>query len=343
MAQRTRMKPLLLLALFTLSLQVRADLVVLQYHHVSDSTPPSTSTSVSLFEAQMDLISDLKLPVVPLKSGTEEALASEPGTENRLAITFDDAYDSVYSTAAPILSAKNFPYTIFVNTEAVGREGYMTWEQLRELAQRGDVTLANHSADHKHLVRKPGESETQWARRVEYSLDSAQTTLREKLGSLSPLFAYPYGEFDSAVEAKLAERGWYGYGQHSGAIAQTSGETRLPRFPMANAYGQINGLENKLRSKTFPIDAASLPDGVISTNPPRLTFRLPASMDASGLTCFASGMGRIDFDLDGRDVTVQAPGAFDSRRFRYNCTYPAGDGSYFWLSKQWLDLTQPED
>ncbi|MBW0146577.1 polysaccharide deacetylase family protein [Marinobacter arenosus] len=343
MSQRTFVKPLLFLALFTLAQQTRADLVVLQYHHVSDSTPASTSTSVSLFEAQMDMISDLELAVVPLKKGTDEALASEPGTESRLAITFDDAYDSVYTTAAPILSDKAFPYTIFVNTEAVGRQGYMTWAQLRELEQREGVTIANHSADHGHLARKPGESESQWAQRVESSLDSAQATLEDKLGSATPMFAYPYGEFDAALEAKIAERGWYGYGQHSGAIAQTSGSTRLPRFPMANTYGQLNGLENKLRSKAFPVDTANLPDGVISTNPPTLTFSLPSSINPTALTCFASGMGRIDFEVDDGEVVIRAPKAFDSRRFRYNCTHPVGDGSFYWLSKQWLDLTQPED
>ncbi|MBW4933544.1 polysaccharide deacetylase family protein [Marinobacter sp. F4206] len=343
MVQRTLLKPILLLALASLSLRAGADLVVLQYHHVSDSTPSSTSTSVSLFNAQMDMISDLELAVVPLESGTQEALASEPGTENRLAITFDDAYDSVYSTAAPVLASKNYPYTIFVKTEAVGRHGYMTWEQLRELGQREGVTLANHSADHGHLARKPAESESQWARRIDQSLDSAQATLREQLDNPAPLFAYPYGEFDSALEAKLADRGWYGYGQQSGAIAQTSDDTRLPRFPMANAYGQLNGLENKLRSKAFPVDASSLPDGVISENPPELAFTLPPSMESSRLTCFASGMGRIDFEVDEGEVTVQAPEAFNSRRFRYNCTYPAGGGRYYWLSQQWLDLTQPED
>jgi hypothetical protein len=40
---------------------------------------------------------------------------------------------------------------------------------------------------------------------------------------------------------------------------------------------------------------------------------------------------------------VQAAGAFNSRRFRYNCTYPAGEGRFYWLSQQWVDLGQPED
>ncbi|MBD3640980.1 MAG: polysaccharide deacetylase, partial [Marinobacter sp.] len=98
------------MALFSTS--VRADLVVLQYHHVSDSTPPATSTSVSLFEAQLEMIDDLGLEVVPLLSGTRTAL-QESNKANAIALTFDDAYDSAYTTAAPMLASRRYPYTVF--------------------------------------------------------------------------------------------------------------------------------------------------------------------------------------------------------------------------------------
>jgi peptidoglycan/xylan/chitin deacetylase (PgdA/CDA1 family) len=337
------LKSSMIVTLMATGTAARADLVVLQYHHVSDSTPPATSTSVSLFEGQLDMISDLELEIVDLHKGTEAALAGTDGQGNRIAITFDDAYDSVYHTAAPLLAEKAYPYTIFVNTEAVGRNGYMTWDQIRELAERPGVTIANHSADHGHLARKPNESESDWQARVTNSLDSAQESLEEELDSPAPMFAYPYGEFDQALERKIAERGWYGFGQQSGAIGQQTEKTRLPRFPMANAYGQLGNLENKLRSKAFPVNTGELPDGVISGNPPTLVFPLVDPIDANRLTCFASGQGRIDFDVIDGNVKVKAPKAFNSRRFRYNCTHPAGDGSYYWLSQQWLDLSKPED
>ncbi|MCD1648325.1 polysaccharide deacetylase family protein [Marinobacter adhaerens] len=330
-------------AVMATAISARADLVVLQYHHVSDSTPPATSTSVSLFEGQLDMISDLQLEVVDLQKGTETTLAGTDGQGSRIAISFDDAYDSVYHTAAPLLADKAYPYTIFVNTEAVGRNGYMTWDQIRELAERPGVTIANHSADHGHLARKPKESESDWQARVTNSLDSAQKALARELDAPAPMFAYPYGEFDEALEREVAERGWYGFGQQSGAIGQQTEKTRLPRFPMANAYGQLGSLENKLRSKAFPVDTGRLPDGVISENPPTLVFPLADPINPDRLTCFASGQGRIDFNVIDGNVEVQAPETFNSRRFRYNCTHPAGDGSFYWLSQQWLDLSKPED
>ena len=142
----------------------------------------------------------------------------------------------------------------------------------------------------------------------------------------------------------LAERGWIGYGQQSGAIGKTSHDTRLPRFPMANRYGQLSGLKDKLMSKAFPVDADTLPDGIVEKNPPKLTLQLNRLLDTGRLTCFASGQGRVPVEVvDEKTLTIQAPDSFGSRRFRYNCTYPAGDGSYHWLSQQWVDLSRPED
>lgn len=343
MAKRMMTRSLLMVSLAGFALGAKADLVVLQYHHVSDSTPPSTSTSVSLFEGQMDMIDDLGIDVVPLEYGTRDALDGKLDGHKQVAITFDDAYESVYSSAAPELDKRGYPYTIFVNTDAIGSHGYMTWDQLAEVRDRSGVTIANHSEDHGHLARRPNESRGDWAQRVESSLDTAQETLADRLGIDVPMFAYPYGEFDEALEEKITERGWLGYGQQSGAIGATSGATRLPRFPMANAYGQLNSLKDKLRSKALPVDANELPDGVIEENPPTLSFTVPDAISADQLTCFASGQGRVDFEVSGDNFVLKAPESFNSRRFRYNCTHPAPDGSFYWLSQQWLDLSKPED
>ncbi len=343
MAKRMMTRSLLMVSLAGFALSAKADLVVLQYHHVSDSTPPSTSTSVSLFEGQMDMIDELEIEVVPLESGTRAALDGKLDDRKQVAITFDDAYESVYSSAIPELDKRGYPYTIFVNTDAIGSHGYMTWDQLEEVRNKDSVTIANHSEDHGHLARRRDESKADWAQRVESSLDTAQETLADRLGIDVPMFAYPYGEFDEALEGKITERGWLGYGQQSGAIGATSGATRLPRFPMANAYGQLNSLENKLRSKALPVDANELPDGVIEENPPTLSLTVPESISTDRLTCFASGQGRVDFEVSGDQVMLKAPDSFNSRRFRYNCTHPAPDGSFYWLSQQWLDLSKPED
>ena len=331
------------LALLTLATApaASADLVVLQYHHVSNDSPASTSTTPSLFRAQMDMIEQLGLEVVPLEEGTRAALAGQLNDKQQVAITFDDAYRSVWHTALPELTRRHYPFTVFVNTGAIGGHDFMSWDQLRELANNPAVEIANHSANHQHLPRRPDESMDAWQARIKVSLDDAQASLEKHLGTRTPMLAYPYGEFGDDLEQAVADRDWLGYGQQSGPIGPTSLSTRLPRFPMATAYGQLNALKDKLLSKALPVDARSLPGGVAHHNPPALSFTLPDGFDPARLTCFASGKGRqVVHNPGGQRISVQADSPFNSRRFRYNCTYPAGQGRFYWLSHQWVDLAR---
>ena len=68
---------------------LQADLVVLQYHHVDDSTPRSTSTSPSLFRDQLELVDQLGLEVAPLLPATRAALKGEGPESNQVAISFE--------------------------------------------------------------------------------------------------------------------------------------------------------------------------------------------------------------------------------------------------------------
>lgn len=337
------LRTLVTAALVATAPTINADLAVLQYHHISDSTPAATSTTPSLFKDQLAMIESLGLEVVALDDATRAALAGELGDRKQVALTFDDAYSSVYKTAAPLLFKKGYPFTVFVNTDAVGKRGYMTWDQLAEFTNQPGVLIANHSKDHGHLAQKPHETDDQWQARITSSLDEAQTELENRLNVRVPMHAYPYGEFDDKLEQAIAERDWLGFGQQSGPVGATSSSTRLPRFPMATAYGQLDSLENKLLSKALPVAADQLPSAVLSDNPPKLAMTLPDSLDPGRLTCFASGQGKLTVQSDGQQVAMTAASAFNRRRLRYNCTYPAGEGRFYWLSHQWVDLSQPED
>ena len=51
------------------------------------------------------------------------------------------------------LSVK-IPFIIFVNTESVGSNGYMSWEELKEILKFDFVHIGNHSHTHGYLVDK---------------------------------------------------------------------------------------------------------------------------------------------------------------------------------------------
>ena len=86
------LKITLAVAVMSTATSARADLVVLQYHHVSDSTPPATSTSVSLFEGQLDMAGGY----IKVQSGTQgnATATSKPGV-----FAAGDVMDHVYRQA----------------------------------------------------------------------------------------------------------------------------------------------------------------------------------------------------------------------------------------------------
>ena len=340
----------LTLSLPLLAMNAQADVSVLVYHHVSEDTPPSTSTSPDLFEQQLDKIEELGMEVVSLDhESTADALDGHDDDELRVALTFDDAYESVYTTAWPILKERGIPFTIFIMTDAIddGTSGYMTWDQLEELAEHELVTIGNHTADHGALIRRTDESEGELRERIEQNLDHANERIEAETGVESNIFAHPYGEFSEPLTEALAERGWYGFAQHSGVLGEHSDPRNIPRFPVADAFGGIDTLQDKLKARNFPVPYEDLPSPILGEeNPPALTMTLPDDWDAGRLNCFAPRQGVMDKDTETEDgrtrVTVQADDVIEARRSRYNCTYPAGDGRFYWLSQPWFNKDAPE-
>ena len=56
-----------------------------------------------------------------------------PKNEKKILITIDDGFKSFYDEAWPYLKKNEIPFILFVSTQPVGKRGYMTWEQIREI------------------------------------------------------------------------------------------------------------------------------------------------------------------------------------------------------------------
>lgn len=349
MIRNTISRPLLTAALsLTLAGGAHAGVATLTYHHVSTETPPSTTTSPSLFQDQLKLIDELDMETVALTpERLKRTLNGDDADTQGVALTFDDAYESVYTTAWPTLRKKGIPVTVFVLSGSVGNNGYMSWDQLREMAEHELVTIGNHSLDHGTMLQRSGESAEAHSKRIAQELDQGAERIENKLGIETELFAHPYGEFSEPVLQALEDRGWYGFAQHSGVIGEHSHPRAMPRFAVADAYGSIDTLKDKLQARNFPIPRAQLPNPVITNqNPPLLDMTVPADWSADRLTCFASGEGMMELKSesvsDGLRIQARAQKPIEARRSRYNCTYPAGNGRFYWLSQPWFNLKAPE-
>ncbi|WP_455198157.1 polysaccharide deacetylase family protein, partial [Kaarinaea lacus] len=128
--------------------------VIFMYHHFGVSQYPSTNIRLEQFDAQLQYLADNDYQVWPLTKVAQYISAGKEFPGRVVAITIDDAYDSVYLEAFPRLRSRKWPFTVFVSTDGVDKryKSYMTWDQMREMKQQG-VTFANHSASHDYLVR----------------------------------------------------------------------------------------------------------------------------------------------------------------------------------------------
>lgn len=340
---------LLLLALTAPALEAA---VVLQYHHVSDETPASTSTLPERFEMHLDHLAEAGFEVVPLQDLVDALRHGEPIPDKTAAITFDDGYISIYETAWPMLRDRGWPFTVFVNTEPHDekRPLFMSWDQLRELHAAG-AAIANHGVTHPYLLkRQPGHDEAQWKAWVAAEITGAQERIEDEIGTAPMLFAYPFGEFDSRVLDVVGDLGYAGFGQQSGPLAPFSDLRALPRFPFGGVYGDEDDFATKIDSLPMPLvgedgvrwrgeDGLALDDPVLAGPEarPALLLRFRADFDAGRLGCFASGQGRIPITVDDGWVRVQAERPFPAGRARYNCTAPSDlRGRYYWFSQPWI-------
>ena len=325
--------------------------VILLYHHVADDTPGSTSVSPATFAAHLRHLERHDYRVVPLSRIIQALNERAPLPERAVVITFDDAYRSVYTQAAPMLERYGYPYAIFVSTGYIdgGLGNYMTWQQLRELEDRG-AEIGNHSRTHDHYLHRPTpESPAAWRQRIRTDIRAAQQRLDEQLERPLPALAYPYGEFSPALTAIAAELGYTAFGQQSGAVAVSSDLQALPRFPMAGSYADMGALAEKLRTRPFAVRVLAPDDPVLPAGAAaptlRLALRTPgARLDA--LACFVTGQSApavewVDRENGVVEVTAAAP--LPAGRSKYTCTAPDGDeaGVYYWYSHLWMKPPAP--
>lgn len=334
----------LLALLLAMSMTSQA-LVVLQYHHVDAEGPASTSLSPEQFIEHMQLLEDLGFEVVDLEQGTRNLFNSKTEldpTRKQVAISFDDAYTSILTGAYPELKRRDWPFTIFVNPLAVNQKfsNIMSWEQLQQLVDNG-VTIANHSDSHPHLPTIPeGYTLEQW---LNEEITVPYNELKKRLGKVSTMFAYPYGEFTLDIAAWLQEKDILAFGQQSGPIGKHSHPQALSRFPASGVYANPETLKTKIMSMALPVAASEFINPIVEddNNPPKMVIDvIKADFNPKLLQCFASQQGAIETNVTttGEVITLstQAPQKFQIKRARYNCTVPSSQkGRYYWYSQPW--------
>ena len=155
--------------------------------------PQTTSSSI------IHLICRYPILVVPVLAGLILGISGVFPDNNlpasMVTFCFDDGYFSTYEKAFPILEKYNYQGTVFVITSEIGNKGFMTKEQILELADKG-WEIGSHSISHPDLTLISEEQ-------LKGELIGSKITLNN-LGLDIQIFASPYGRYNDKVIDEIA-------------------------------------------------------------------------------------------------------------------------------------------
>src|ERR1051326_3462433 len=123
---------------------------ILLYHHVA----PEREITPVAFERQLRTLLDAGYSCLSMDDLVEMVRGEKKVDEAAFVLTFDDGYRNNREHAFPILKKLSLPATIYLVTERVGTEPYLSWDEIKEMAGSGLVTFGSHTQTHRHFVRK---------------------------------------------------------------------------------------------------------------------------------------------------------------------------------------------
>ena len=315
------------------------------YHRFDETRYPSTNISADIFTQQLEYLKKMKIEVVTLGDVATRLTEERQLPGHAASISIDDAFRSFYDVGMPIIRRYGLPVTLFVNTDSVGTSGYLSWEEIKELAAEG-VEIGNHTASHAYLIEmQPGETFSQWQQRIKADIEQAQQQFEKKLGFKPDLFAYPYGEYSSAVVDIIQGLGFkVAFAQQSGVIYSDSNRFMLPRFPMGGPFATLDSFTSKFSMQPLQIFAESPIDPVIQENPPVLYFQVEGDgqkIDPQRFNCFVQGENRCWVETDETQISsgykIVAEQPLTGRRNKYTLTLRTKQGDWLWYSHLWVN------
>ena len=299
------------------------------YHRFNENKYPSTNIQMEVFKKHMEIITKKKYNFLNPIDFDKNFLKVK--TTKKILITIDDGFSSFYEHAWPYLKKNKIPFILFISTEAVGKNGYMNWEQIKEIEREDFAFIGNHSHSHEYLL--------------EFNLDTFKSDIlksieifKNNLGYNPIFFSYPFGEFSLEHTQFIKRHFKYGFGQHSGVIDINKNPYELPRFPINEKYGDLERF-------TFNIDLLPLeykkiiPEDkyITNNNPPNLEIEFfEEQKNLKNINCFSdegTGWKQTNIKLDNNRLIVNFSDKFNFRRGRINCSLNDTEG-WRWFGLQ---------
>lgn len=221
---------------------------VLMYHYVSpiptdaDDLRINLTVTPDIFRAHLIYLRDTGYTPVSLYEVHEALLTGAPLPPRPVVLTFDDGYIDHYIHVFPMLREFGFTATFFIITGLVDRNtpGYLTWTQIREMADAG-MSIEGHTKSHLDLRGRDHDL-------LVYEILGSLESVSAHTGTPRHMFAYPAGRYDEATLAVMRHLPvWRAVTTENGALHTTDNGLEMPRLRISGNLS-VTGLAHLLRT-----------------------------------------------------------------------------------------------
>ncbi len=302
----------------------------LMYHRFNENKYPSTNIKMEVFDSQMDIIKNSGYDFYNPKLFIDEF--SKPKNKKKILITIDDGFKSFYNEAWPYLKKNNIPFILFISTEPVGKNGYMNWDEIKEIDNSEIGNIGHHSHTHEYLIDMTEEEFIN-------DIKTATKIFEKKLGYVPLIFSYPFGEYSLYMKNYIMKNFKIAFGQHSGIIDINKDKFELPRFPINEKYGELKRFKSlinysPLEYKSLKPEEKKLDD---KNNPPKLVIEFfDEQRNIDNINCYSNDGGnwkKSTLEFDKQKLIINFQKKFIPRRGRVNCSLN-DNGKWRWLGTQ---------
>ena len=305
------------------------------YHRFEENKYPSTNIRMDEFRKHIKLIQKNKIKFVNPSSFEEEL--NNAKNQRKILLTIDDGYTSFYENAWPILKASKIPFILFISTREVGKKGYMSWKEIKDIAKFDFVEIGNHSHSHDYLIDFDNE-------KIKNDLEKSIDIFKRELNKDLDFFSYPFGEYSASLKKIVIDLGFkYAFGQHSGVVDFTKDLYEMPRFPINEKYGEIKRFKTILKTLPFQYKSIEPQEKYISNanNPPKVNIEFYETIkNLKRINCFSNEgnqwrNSKINFN-NNFNLSINLKEKFITERGRINCSLQENNGFYRWLGVQFV-------
>ena len=303
------------------------------YHRFNENKYPSTNIKMDIFEKHIEVIKDKNYQFENPEEFRKKF--NFPKDEKKILITIDDAFLSFYENAWPFLKKNKIPFILFVSTEPVGKKGYMTWDQIKEVEKEKFAYIGNHSHSHEYLINL---SFSEFKNDINKSIN----IFKSQLGYNPVFYSHPFGEYSQKQIKFLRENFEFAFGQHSGVIDVNKDKYQLPRFPINEKYGDLDRFKflidlSPLQFKKInPVDMY-----LIENNPPNLIVEFfEDQKNIRSINCFSDEGNKWEKSnvvFKNQKLQIIFRDKFLFRRGRVNCSL--NDDGWRWFGIQFTVKT----